>query len=134
MRLVLGKILVQFAVASAFAFGGFFTSFYSFDKFILWRLNLESHFQTCAFLAAFLGIPIGSVLGISLADKLFFKSRGFNVSGIVVGLLLCVLAVALATWLLRGRTGNIGMVSIPFIASFFSLVGYNFPQLLRLLK
>lgn len=130
---MIGKIIFQFAVGSIFAFGGFCAA---------WVLcNLVDTFAEITvdwvllhLAAVYLGLPIGSLLGIFLVDKLFFKVQGYNVLGIPVGFLLCVLAIALSTWFLQGTRGNIGLYLMPFIASFFSLIGYNAAGLFQLFK
>jgi hypothetical protein len=82
------------------------------------------------FFVLFLGVPIGAFVGISLVDKLMFKSRGYNILGLTLGFILCQLGILFGVFLMD-LIGGTAVVFIPFIAVFLSLVGYNIKFLFR---
>lgn len=90
-------------------------------------LDIEMFFggdQASLFCGLFLGVPIGALVGISLVDKLIFKSQGSHMIGILVGFILGEFGVVLGIWLLD-QIGVRAIFLIPFMVTCLSLIGYN---------
>ena len=125
LEFIIGCIL---SVASAICFGLVYTMLYM-------MLEAEVFFggdKAGPFFILFLGVPIGALLGISLVDKLLFKSQGYNIFGLVLGFILSQFGVVLGIFLLDS-IGNTALFFIPLIIGLLSLVGYNV-KLLKIKK
>jgi hypothetical protein len=77
-----------------------------------------------------LGIPIGILIGISLADRLLSKHWRVNIFGLVTGFILGLFGTVLGIYLLD-VIGNVAFFLTPLIAVFLSLFGYNFKVLFK---
>jgi len=76
------------------------------------------------FFIVFLGLPIGSLLGFSIVDKALYKTRGWNIIGLGIGLTLSILG-ALIGIMLISALGVIAVVLVPVMIITFSLTGYQ---------
>lgn len=104
-------------------------------------------------LVLFIIMPVGSISGIFLIDKLLFKVQGYNVLGMTIGYLLGFVGIAFSEWFLLlywgistypiclfidDLTGNIlnaegvrYVVVFPLTITLFSIIGYNVTFWLR---
>jgi len=76
------------------------------------------------FFIVFLGLPIGSLLGFSIVDKAFYKSRGWNIIGLGIGLTLSILGAIIGI-ILISALGVAAVVLVPVMIIIFSLTGYQ---------
>ena len=76
------------------------------------------------FFVVFLGFPLGSLLGFSLIDKLFYRAMGINILGIVLGLILSLVGAFIGI-LLLDIFGIFAVVLLPIIVIVASLTGYQ---------
>jgi hypothetical protein len=83
------------------------------------------------YLMFFWAFPVGCPLGMSMVDKLIFKSPTYNVLGIAIGLSVGLIGMAIAFWMPAILGVRIDIFLLPLIAVFFSLIGYNAAGLFR---
>jgi len=76
------------------------------------------------FWGIFLGLPIGSVFGFIVADRLFFRIRDLNLPGISLALVVGVLGNILGIYLLD-RLGSEFAFFLPFLTIFTCTCLYN---------
>ncbi len=137
------KIIIQFIVGSIVACGvflilvGLIIFFDSEGVLEDWHLVL------------FIIMPVGSLSGIFLIDKLLFKAQGYNVRGMTIGFLLGFVSIAFLQWFVpvyRGvdmfavcsfiedstiigdvlnADGIRYVVFFPLTITLFSVIGYN---------
>lgn len=81
--------------------------------------------KTMFYLMFFWAFPVGCPLGMSMVDKLIFKSPTYNVLGIAIGLSLSLIGMAIAFWIPAILGVRIDIFLLPLIAVFFSLIGYK---------
>lgn len=148
MKRIIPRIILQFIAGIVFAFGvGIcvwalsysLTDILELDSFIL---NLDNTIYSILFL----GLPIGGLLGISMVDKLIFKSQGYNKLGIVIGFSLSTFGTVLVgwilpifdirffDWILPVVHINIDILVFPFVVAFFAVIGYNSIRLFSFFK
>jgi hypothetical protein len=70
------------------------------------------------------GLPIGGISGILFAEKLVYRSQGWNILGIVLGVLLSCVSVWLGIHLMD-KTGSAFIFLIPLLIGLTCLFGYN---------
>ena len=134
------KIVIQLIAGTVLAFAAWFGML---GLSVLLSLLLEEFLQlnTPFFLTTdnvfrgiwYLGMPIGSVLGIFFTDKLVYKEPGHNVLGMVMGYVFSIFAVIFGIAILGALT-SIFMLGAPFIVAFFALLGYYFASLIKSLE
>jgi hypothetical protein len=85
---------------------------------------------TIIIMVLFLGYPLGSVLGILLVDKVFFKTKERNVLsiGLSVGFGLMAGFVGL---MVTVKVGDLSFIIIPALITCSALVGYNILSLIK---
>lgn len=82
------------------------------------------------FFGLFFGLPMGNLLGINLADRVFFDDRGGNILGLILGLVSGFVAGIIGVFLLD-RIGEKAILMIPFLVTLACLLGYRIPVLFR---
>jgi ABC-type methionine transport system permease subunit len=110
---------------------------------ILWQFKASSfilNYRNFILLISHLGLPIGSVLGILLADKLIFKLRSYNLVRVIVSFLSSVFGIVLVVWILPILRINVytffgslsssmgydlNIILLPLISSLFAVIAYN---------
>ena len=75
-------------------------------------------------LALFFGYPLGSILGILLIDKIFFKAKGWNIIGIIISVVLSFAGAYLGLVMLD-KIGSEVFIFVPLLITFLCLIGYN---------
>jgi hypothetical protein len=98
--------------------------------FLLDGLGVDFGRTTIILLALFFGYPLGSVLGILLVDKVFFKAEGWNVLAIGLSVTLGLMA---GFWglMMMSKLGDLSLVFIPAFIACSALVGYNIVSLFK---
>ena len=76
------------------------------------------------FFVIFLGFPLGSLLGFSLIDKLLYKTKGKNILGLAIGLILSFIGAFIGILLLDAFS-FFAVFLIPVIIIIGSLIGYQ---------
>jgi hypothetical protein len=71
-----------------------------------------------------LGIPIGILVGISVADRWLSKHWKINIFGLVIGFILGLFGMVLEFFILDS-IGNAGFFLMPVIPGLLSVTGYN---------
>ena len=147
------KILLQFVSGCLCSFGlyrcldaiwGWLSYFEALWKYkpISFILNYD-HFL---FFIDFVGLPVGSLIGIWVVDRIIFKVSLNNFSGMAIGFLLSVLGVVLVLWILplikvdivtfvpgfSSMGYDVYVYFAPIMIAFLSTVGYNSVSLFRL--
>jgi hypothetical protein len=79
------------------------------------------------FFGIFLGLPIGSLLGILFVDKVFYGFQGYNIWGILIGFTLSFFLGGIGSVVLLDKIGSPAIILAPLIIVLFSLVGYLIP-------
>jgi len=122
------KIILEFI-------GGFLISIIAYlpvtAVVILFGLNFGR--GDMIFLSIFLGYPLGSILGILLADKIVFRNAKINIIQVATCVLLSVVGavgVYFVIGIIMAGLGGAATLVIPGIITFLSLLGYNIPLLL----
>ncbi len=83
----------------------------------------------------FVVMPLGSLLGIWLVDRLIFKSPCHHKLGILTGFIMSILGGWFFYVVAAGRVDwLISAYIFPFVIAFFSLIGYNAVSVFRLFK
>lgn len=98
--------------------------------FLLDGLGINFGRTTIILLALFFGYPLGSVLGILLADKVFLKTKGWNILAIALSLGLGLMAGFWAL-MMMGKLGDLSFVFIPALITCSAVVGYNIALLFK---
>jgi hypothetical protein len=74
----------------------------------------------------FIGVPAGAVLGITMVDKFILKSKRISILSLVLAVVFSEAAVIVNFYVLyQIGIRAIAMAWIPFVNSFFSVLGYN---------
>ena len=131
------KIIVEFISSFLFSLFGF-VFFGAVYDFVCFRIGIELPFgltggSTGVIGGLSVGIPIGALLGISIVDKLIYKSSSWNLPGIITGFLLSFAGAFVSLWLFRGM---IGWASSSFFLTsltltFLCMIGYNLKLLFK---
>lgn len=82
-------------------------------------------------LVLFLGIPLGSLLGILLVDRMAFGYEGYNLVGLGIGFVLCLLVGGIGSVMLLDQMGQSAVLIVPLLIVCLSFVGYYLPSLWR---
>jgi hypothetical protein len=98
--------------------------------FFLSALGVDFGRTTIILLALVLGYPVGSVLGILLVDRFFFKAKGWNVLGIGLSVVLGVMG-GLGGLMMISRLGDYSLVIMPALIACLAVVGYNLVSLFK---
>ncbi len=122
------KIILEFI-------GGFLISIIAYlpvtASFIFFGLDFGR--EEVILLSIFLGYPLGSILGILLADKIVFRNAKINTVQIATCVLLSVVGAVGVYFLISviiDGLGGLATVVIPAIITFSGLLGYNIPLFL----
>jgi hypothetical protein len=78
----------------------------------------------------FVGLPLGSILGIVLTEKFVYKAQGWNIWGIILAALLSVISNYLGIVMLD-KIGGGFVIIIPLFAVVMCLFGYHVVLYLR---
>lgn len=78
------------------------------------------------FVALFLGLPIGSLLGILFIDRVLYNFMKKNVVGVVLGFILSSLG-AVESLILLDTIGGTGILFAPGISTCLGMAGYWIP-------
>ena len=76
------------------------------------------------FFVVFLGLPLGSSLGLFLIDRVLYRIRGWNIIGLCIGLILSIAGAFLGIFLLSAL-GLIAVFVVPIIIIISSMIGYQ---------
>ena len=98
--------------------------------FFLSALGVDFGRTTMIMLALLLGYPVGSLLGILLVDRFFFKAKGWNAFGIGLSITLGVMG-GLGGLMMISRLGDYSLVIIPALIACLAVVGYNLGSLFK---
>lgn len=115
--------------------GGAFCSLIGF-LFFIWieaGYSLEYNDGHHAVFTGLVSLPIGSIIGIFLVEKLLFKFQGINIMGLIIGSAMsCCLGGVISIILLK--TSVLLIVVVPMIYAFFSIAGFHYKKTLILLS
>jgi hypothetical protein len=78
----------------------------------------------------FLGLPLGSILGIVLTEKLIYKTLGWNIFGIIIAALLSLITNYLGLMMLD-KMGSGTIIIIPLFVTVICLFGYHIVLLFK---
>jgi len=120
------RIIMEFIVGCAFSPVGFIC-FGAVHDMLYAKFGIESFFggdKAGGFCGLFLGVPIGALVGISMIDKLVFKSHGYNIVGLVVGFIVSQFGIVLGLFLID-KAGNKTIPLSLCITILLSLIGYH---------
>lgn len=138
MATKIASLILQYfiGVIFAFVFGVFFWCLCFLPAMILHIAIL--YVDTMVYLMIFLAFPIGGTLGISYVDKRMLKREKSDKGKILGGFFIGVFGILLVFWIIPviynirlfdwfGPIFGEGMdiFLFPFVAVFFSLIGYN---------
>lgn len=87
--------------------------------------------KSSVFIVIFVILPIGSLAGIHLIDRLFFSFQGYNFAGIALGFILSILLGGIGGVLLLDKIGLFAVFFLPLIIVGLSLLGYYLPSMTR---
>lgn len=82
-------------------------------------------------------LPIGSIVGIFLIEKLFLKFQGFNIIGLIIGSALsCCLGGIISMVILKNCCfeGVAFSLIFPLIYTFISIAGFHYKKTIILLS
>ena len=130
-RGVLG-IAAEIILGTLFAFLGV-ACFLGFAYVMLDILKLSPPLtiDTFRYLILTVGIPVGSLLGILLGDKVVRKSKDKNVKGTIIGYMLGASGVWFTVIVYLTIDAGAGVFLLPLIGTSFSLIGFHSPIAIR---
>jgi hypothetical protein len=128
MRISIRNNLVEFGIGFVFAL----MSYIPVTAFCLFLELLGFNYgrTTVVLLCLFAGYPIGSILGIILADEVLFRAKRWSFVGTLLAVLLGSASGFLAIEMLD-MLGGISSIVLPLMSVFFCLLGYNSVYFLR---
>ena len=85
------------------------------------------------FISIFLGMPLGSILGIIIIDKAVYKLKSYNLLGIFIGFILSFLG-GVESVIVLDKFGGTGIVFAPIISTLLALAGYSIPAIKKKVK
>lgn len=130
MQISVKKFVLEFLGALLLATAGSFCSVLFSDVISALKLNINlGGDKANVFSVLFIGMPIGSLLGILLVDRIFFKYQGYNLIGLCIGFVLCAFVGGVGSVMLLDEIGGSAVFFIPPLIIFLSFVGYYIPLL-----
>ena len=70
------------------------------------------------------GLPLGAITGTILTEKLIYRIQGWNILGVVFGIILSVVGSFLGLVMMDKMGGECGLL-IPFLVAIMCVVGYR---------
>ncbi|NWF57632.1 MAG: hypothetical protein HXY45_22865 [Syntrophaceae bacterium] len=125
------RLFLEFVMSLGFSIIGFWFVFYSWYYFL--KQGIELYFfgdKTSGLSGILLGIPLGGILGILLAQKLVYKTKGWNVFGTAMALILSIIGCLFGIYMMD-EVGSYVIFLIPLLVAMMCLIGYHFKVLFR---
>jgi hypothetical protein len=124
--MIVKKIFLEFCAGLILSVMGFllFAVIYNALEILKVNINFWGDKGKVLF-GLFFGLPLGSILGILLSEKLIYKTQGWNIPGIVLAVLLSVLSNYLGIIMLE-KVGGGFVIFVPLLVVVICLLGYNF--------
>lgn len=124
------RFIIDFFSSLIFSIIGFIL--FAFIYQLLIRINLEFYFGGCKsniFVGLFFGMPLGSIIGILLAERKDLEFRIHIFINILLGILFCLMGALLGVVLLD-QIGGWSIVFVPILMGLFSTVGFMIGSLI----
>jgi hypothetical protein len=128
---VIRKLTSEFIVGTIFSLIGFISG--ALIHYLLTK-PFNYNYHGGVFSGLFLGMPVGSLVGILLIEKCFNKVQGYNISGLLFGFLLSSLLGGFISVVLLDTYGSKKYFLIPFIITSFSMIGFHYKELFSLIR
>jgi len=129
------KIIAEFIIGLVFSIIGFM-AFGAVYDFVCFRLRIDLPFGLTGGSTGIIGglslaIPIGALLGISVVNKLIYKSSSWNLMGIITGFILSFAGAFVSLWLFKGMVawGSLSFFLTSMILTCLCITGYNLVRL-----
>ena len=125
------KYLLEYISGVILSIIGFICFGIAYD--LLRKIHLDYFFggdKSNVFFGLFLGLPIGSILGFCLIEKIYFKVQGFNILGTILGLIINIFACFIGVIFLD-KFGEKGIILIPFLIVLLILISYNISYFIK---
>ncbi len=129
--MVMKRILLEFFMGSCFSIIGFFLVAYSWHFLLMLGIELRFGGDKGTILSGLVfGLPIGGLSGILLAEKLVYKTQGWNILGIVLAVLLSIISSVFGIYMMD-KIGSYFIFLIPLLVTLTCLFGYNIGLIFR---
>jgi hypothetical protein len=123
--MIMRRIFLDFFSGLILSIIGFLMFAGLYSAFELLRININYGGDKGKVLfGLFFGLPLGSILGIVLTEKLVYKAQGWNILGIILAALLSVIGNYLGIIMLD-RIGGWVFILIPLLVVSICVFGYN---------
>jgi len=125
------RIFLDFVSSLIMSVIGFIVFAGIYNALDLLKLNINfAGDKGKVFFGLLFGLPIGSILGILLIEKLIYKSPNWNIWGIVIAVLLSVISNYLGVIMLDKFGGWFFIIIILLVVS-MCVFGYNVTLLFK---
>ena len=130
MKLIIRSIIIELCAVVIGSIAGVFIILAVYKLITLLRIDINfAGDKSNILFPLFFGLPIGSVGGIVLANRLFLDNQRWNILGIVIALILNVAGLIIGVRLLDILGGKFWFL-IPVIGSIGTIAGYKISVLL----
>jgi hypothetical protein len=128
---VMKKLFLEFAMSLGFSVIGFLSVAYSWDYLFKQGIELYLFGDKTDILSGLLfGIPLGGILGILLAEKLVYKTKGWNIIGTAMALILSIIGCLFGLYMMD-VLGSYAICLIPLLVAMICPIVSNLKLLFR---
>ncbi len=114
-----------------FSIIGFWSVAYSWDYFLKQGIELYLFGDKTSILSGLLfGIPLGGILGILFAEKLVYKTKGWNIFGTAMALILSIIGCLFGVYMMD-VLGSYVIFLIPLLVAMICLIVSNLKLIFR---
>jgi hypothetical protein len=121
----MGRIFLNFIIGLISSIGGFLIFVGLYNLFEI--LKIDPHLggdKGKVYWGIFFGLTFGSIFGILLAEKIIYKEPRWNISGIIMAIILSLVGNYVSVIILD-KIGGGFMIFIPIFIVTLSLIGYH---------
>ncbi len=125
------KIFFEFLMSLGFTIIGWWLIICSWHFLVTQgiELSFRGH-KDGALFSLFFGQPIGGILGILLAEKLVYRTKGWSILGTAIALLLGIASSSFGVYMMD-EEGSILILLLPVLVALISTISYNFKLLFK---
>jgi uncharacterized membrane protein YeaQ/YmgE (transglycosylase-associated protein family) len=128
---VMKRLLLEFAMSLGFSIIGLWSVAYSWDYLLKQGIELYLFGDKTDILSGLLlGMPLGGILGILLAEKLVYKTKGSNIFGTAMALILSIIGSLFGVYMMD-VLGSYVIFLIPLLVAMICLIVSNLKLLFR---
>ncbi len=131
--IMLKKIAIQYITGCIFGAAGFICFLFataSIEKLLFTEIFFGGD-KSVVFSGLFLGIPIGSLVGLSTIDRLVFRAKRLNKLGLIVGFVISWFGIVFGLYLMDIVGSKIGVLLGLLETNCLTLIGYNIKSLFK---